>query len=248
VIYSPLDALQLARRQSDKQVVFFAVGFETTAPTTAMVVWQAKRLGLKNFSVLMAHVRVPPAIEAILAAPGNRVQGLLAAGHVCTIMGVEEYELLVRQYRVPIVITGFEPLDLLQGVWLCLKQLEEGRAVVENQYTRSVRSEGNLQARALLEKVFAPVDRHWRGLATLSRSGFALHKDYVEFDAEQRFCLPLNVVNQSSSCQAGRVLQGQLKPVECPAFGEQCTPEHPLGAPMVSSEGACAAYYRFGRR
>lgn len=248
VIYSPLDALQLARRQPDKQVVFFAVGFETTAPTTAMAVWQAQRLGVKNFSVLMAHVRVPPAIEAILSAPGNRVQGFLAAGHVCTIMGAEEYESLVRQYRVPLVITGFEPLDLLQGVWMCLKQLEEGRMAVENQYARSVRSEGNPQARALLGEVFVPVDRRWRGLTTLPRSGLALRGDYAEFDAEQRFRLPFSITDESSSCQAGRVLQGQLKPVECPAFGEQCTPEHPLGAPMVSSEGACAAYYRFGRR
>ena len=248
IMYSPLDALQLARRQPDKQIVFFAVGFETTAPTTAMTVWQAKRRGIKNFSVLMAHVRVPPAIAAILTAPGNRVQGFLAAGHVCTIMGAEEYELLVRQYQVPIVITGFEPLDLLQGVWMCLKQLEEGRAAVENQYTRSVRSDGNPQARALLDEVFTPVDRRWRGFTTLPRSGLALSGDYAEFDAERRFGLSLSVADESSPCQAGRVLQGQLKPMECPAFGGQCTPEHPLGAPMVSSEGACAAYYRFGRR
>jgi len=248
VIYSPLDALQLARRQPDKQVVFFAVGFETTAPTTAMTVWQAKRLGVRNFSVLVVHVRVPPAIEAILTAPDNRVQGFLAAGHVCTVMGAEEYESLVARYLVPIVMTEFEPLDLLQGVWLCLKQLEEGRAAVENQYTRSVRIEGNPQARTLLEEVFEPIDRRWRGLTTLPRSGFALRADFAEFDAEQRFRLPLNIVEESTPCQAGRVLQGQLKPIECPAFGRQCTPEHPLGAPMVSSEGACAAYYRFGRR
>ena len=246
VVYSPLDALQLARRQPHKEVVFFAVGFETTAPTTAMAVWQAQRQGIHNFSVLVAHVRVPPAIEAILASPENRVQGFLAAGHVCTIMGVEEYEPLARRYRVPIVVTGFEPLDLLQGIWLCLTQLEQGRAVVENQYARSVRPQGNTPARALLADVFTPVDRCWRGLMLMSKSGLALRDTYAEFDAERKFALSLTARETSSLCQAGRVLQGQLKPTECLAFGAQCTPEHPLGAPMVSSEGACAAYYRFG--
>lgn len=247
VVYSPLDALQLAQRHPEKQIVFFAVGFETTAPTTAMTVWQAKQKGLRNFSLLVAHVRVPPAIEAILAAPENRVQGFLAAGHVCTIMGIEEYEPLVRRYRVPIVVTGFEPLDVLQGVWLCLKQLEEGRAEVENQYARSVRPQGNVSARTLLSEVFTAVERSWRGLAPLPQSGLALQEAYAEFDAERRFHLSLTSRAESPLCQAGRVLQGHIKPPACPAFGALCTPEHPLGAPMVSSEGACAAYYRFGR-
>jgi hydrogenase expression/formation protein HypD len=228
-------------------VVFFAVGFETTAPTTAMAVWQAKQQDIHNFSVLVAHVRVPPAIEAILSSPENRVRGFLAAGHVCTIMGIEEYEPLARRYRVPIVVTGFEPLDLLQGIWLCLTQLEEGRAVVENQYARAVRSQGNIPARTLLSDVFTPVDRCWRGLMLMPKSGLALRDAYAGFDAERKFALQLTARETSSLCQAGRVLQGQLKPTECLAFGTQCTPEHPLGAPMVSSEGACAAYYRFGR-
>jgi hydrogenase expression/formation protein HypD len=247
VVYSPLDALRLARQQPHKQVVFFAVGFETTAPTTAMAVWQAKEQGVSNFSVLVAHVRVPPAIEVILASAENRVQGFLAAGHVCTIMGVEEYEGLVCRYRVPIVVTGFEPVDLLQGTWLCLKQLEEGRAQVENQYARSVQPQGNVPARRLLSQVFTVVDRSWRGLGLLSESGLALRAAYAAFDAEKRFGLRLPARQESTTCQAGRVLLGQLKPPQCPAFGTLCTPEHPLGAPMVSSEGACAAYYRCGR-
>jgi hydrogenase expression/formation protein HypD len=247
VVYSPLDALRLARAQPHKEVVFFAVGFETTAPTTAMAVWQAKQHDIHNFSLLVAHVRVPPALEAILSSPENQVQGLLAAGHVCTIMGTEEYEPLARRYRVPIVVTGFEPLDLLQGILLCLTQLEERRAVVENQYARSVRSEGNLSARTLLADVFTPVDRRWRGLTLMPNSGLALRDTYAGFDAERKFALRLTTRESASPCQAGRVLQGQIRPTECPAFGTQCTPEHPLGAPMVSSEGACAAYYRFGR-
>jgi hydrogenase expression/formation protein HypD len=247
VLYSPLDALELARRQPQKQVVFFAVGFETTAPTTALAVWQAKRQGLHNFSLLVAHVRVPPAMEAILSSAENRVQGFLAAGYVCTIMGTEEYEPLVRRYRVPIVITGFEPFDLLQGVWMCLKQLEAGRAEVENQYTRLVRPQGNVPARSLLSEVFTTVDRSWRGLALLPKSGLALQEAYAGFDAERKFELTLVSGEESPLCQAGRVLQGQLKPPQCAVFGTLCTPERPLGAPMVSSEGACAAYYRFGR-
>jgi len=247
VVYSPLDALQLARRQPHRQVVFFAVGFETTAPTTAMAVWQAKQQQIPNFSLLVAHVRVPPAMEALLSSPENRVQGFLAAGHVCTIMGVEEYEPLARRYRVPIVVTGFEPLDLLHGIWMCLKQLEEGRAEVENQYARSVRPHGNIPARALLAEVFTFVERSWRGLTSLPQSGLALREVYAKFDAEKRFNLRLTSQAESPLCQAGRILQGQLKPPECSAFGTLCTPEHPLGAPMVSSEGACAAYYRFGR-
>lgn len=248
VVYSPLDALQFARHHSNKQIVFFAVGFETTAPTTAMAVWQARQQQIDNFSVLTAHVRVPPAMEAILSSPDNRVQGFLAAGHVCTIMGSEEYEALVRRYHVPIVITGFEPLDLLQGIWLCMQQLETGRAGVENQYTRSVRSEGNPAARTLMSEVFTPVERRWRGLATLPHSGLALREPYAEFDAEKRFAVLAPSTNESTVCQAGQVLQGHLIPPSCPAFAVSCTPEHPLGAPMVSSEGACAAYFRFGRK
>jgi hydrogenase expression/formation protein HypD len=248
VVYSPLDALQLARRHPYKQVVFFAVGFETTAPTTAMTVWQARQQGVRNFSILAAHVRVPPAMEAILSSPDNRVQGFLAAGHVCTIMGMEEYEPLVRRYRVPIVVTGFEPLDLLQGIRLCVKQLETGRAEVENQYTRSVRPEGNPAARTLLAEVFTPVERRWRGLTTLPHSGLTLREPYAEFDAERKFGLQVTSGEETTLCQAGRVLQGHITPPACPVFGTLCTPEHPLGAPMVSSEGACAAYFRFGRK
>jgi hydrogenase expression/formation protein HypD len=248
VAYSPLDALQLARRYPHKEVVFFAVGFETTAPTTAMAVWQAKQQGVRNFSLLAAHVRVPPAMEAILSSPDNRVQGFLAAGHVCTVMGVEEYEPLAHRYHVPIVVTGFEPLDLLQGIWLCVKQLETGRAEVENQYTRSVRPEGNPAARTLMTEIFTPVERRWRGLTTLPHSGLALREPYAEFDAEQKFTVQLTTKDETTLCQAGRVLQGQIAPPACPAFGASCTPEHPLGAPMVSPEGACAAYFRFGRK
>jgi hydrogenase expression/formation protein HypD len=248
VVYSPLDALQLARKHSHKQVVFFAVGFETTAPTTAMAVWQAKQQGVRNFSILAAHVRVPPAIEAILSSPDNRVQGFLAAGHVCTVMGIDEYEALVRRYHVPIVVTGFEPLDLLQGISLCVQQLESGRAIVEIQYTRSVRSDGNPAARTLVAEVFTPVERRWRGMSTLPHSGLALRDAYSEFDAERRFAVQVPSTEEPAVCQAGRVLQGHIRPPACPAFGTQCTPEHPLGAPMVSSEGACAAYFRFGRQ
>ncbi len=247
VMYSPLDALRLARREPHKEIVFFAVGFETTVPTTAMAVWQAKQQGIHNFSLLVAHVRVPPAVEAILSSPENQVQGFLAAGHVCTIMGTDEYEPLARRYHVPIVVTGFEPLDLLQGIWMCLTQLEAGQAVVENQYTRAVQPQGNVPARQLVSAVFMPVDRCWRGLSLFPRSGLALRDTYAEFDAEQKFALRITPREVPSPCQAGRVLLGQLTPPACPAFGTQCTPEHPLGAPMVSSEGACAAYYRFGR-
>ncbi len=248
IVYSPLDALQFARKNSHKQVVFFAVGFETTAPTTAMAVWQAKQQRVSNFSILAAHVRVPPAIEAILSSPDNRVQGFLAAGHVCTVMGMEEYEALVQRYQVPIVVTGFEPLDLLQGICLCVQQLESGRAEVENQYTRSVRSDGNTAARTLMAEVFTPVARRWRGMAILPHSGLALSDTYADFDAEKRFPVQVPSTEEPAVCQAGRVLQGHLRPPACPAFGNQCTPEHPLGAPMVSSEGACAAYFRFGRK
>jgi hydrogenase expression/formation protein HypD len=247
IVYSPLDALAVARRQTEREVVFLAVGFETTAPTTAMVVHQAARLKTPNFSIISAHVRVPPAIAAILASPDNRVQSFLAAGHVCTVMGVEEYRPIVQKFRVPIVVTGFEPVDLVQGVAMCVRQLEEGRAELENQYARSVRTEGNLAARKLIEEVFVPVDRRWRGLDTLPNSGLALRERYAAFDAVRRFALVCSRAPEPSECRAGEVLRGLLKPPECPAFRKSCTPEHPLGAPMVSSEGACAAYLRSGR-
>jgi hydrogenase expression/formation protein HypD len=248
VVYSPLDALALALRRPDREVVFFAVGFETTAPTTAMAVHRAAELGVRNFSVVAAHVRVPPAIEAILSSPDNRVQGFLAAGHVCTIMGVEEYRPIIERYRVPIVVTGFEPLDLMQGIAMCIAQLEQGRAELENQYARSVKSAGNLAARRLMEEVFEPIDRRWRGLDVLPKSALALREPYAAFDAVARFGVSQVPAVEPAECRAGEVLRGLLKPPNCPAFGTRCTPEYPLGAPMVSSEGACAAYFRAGRR
>lgn len=247
VVYSPMDALALARKQPDRQVVFFAVGFETTAPANAMAVVQAARLGVKNFSVLISHVLVPPAIRAVLQSPLNRVQGFLAAGHVCTVMGTDEYRPIAQQYRVPIVVTGFEPLDILQGVAMCVRQLEEGRAEVENQYTRSVRPEGNRMAIAQIREVFEPVARKWRGIGEIPASGLALRRAYAEFDADQRFGVSAISADEPAECIAGEVLQGHRKPHDCPAFGLHCTPDHPLGAPMVSSEGACAAYYRYRR-
>jgi hydrogenase expression/formation protein HypD len=252
IVYSPLDALALARANPDREVVCFAVGFETTAPAYAMAAIQARRLGLTNFSLLAAHVLVPPAMEAILSAPGSLVQGFLAAGHVCTVMGYEEYEDLARHYRVPIVVTGFEPIDILEGIAMLVRQLEEGRAVVENQYTRSVRREGNVAAQAAVREVFEPTLRAWRGIGDIPHSGLRLTAAYAGFDAAVRFC---DAISQSGSvggedpdCQSGLVLQGLLKPPDCLAFGNRCTPEKPLGAPMVSSEGACAAYYRYRRR
>jgi hydrogenase expression/formation protein HypD len=247
IVYSPLDALKLAKENPDREVVFFAVGFETTAPANAMAVHQAFRQNIKNFSLLVSHVLVPPAIEAILSSPKNRVQGFLAAGHVCTVMGYTEYEPIAKKYKVPIVVTGFEPLDILQGVYMCVKQLEEGRHEVENQYTRSVRREGNTKAQELIREVFCVVPRKWRGIGEIPRSGLGLTEKYKEFDAELKFGLTDRSVEESSECLAGLVLQGVKKPHECPAFGTRCTPEHPLGAPMVSSEGACAAYYRYRR-
>ncbi|MBV8135161.1 MAG: hydrogenase formation protein HypD [Deltaproteobacteria bacterium] len=247
IVYSPLDALELAGLLTGREVVFLGVGFETTAPTTAMAVHQAATLKIPNFSIISAHVRVPPAIAAILASPDNRVQSFLAAGHVCTVMGVEEYRPIVDKFRVPIVVTGFEQVDLVQGVAMCVRQLEEGRAELENQYARSVRSEGNLAAKKLIEEVFVPVDRRWRGLDTLRNSGLALREPYAAFDALRRFGLVPSSAPERTECRAGEVLRGLLKPPECPAFGKSCTPEHPLGAPMVSSEGACAAYLRSGR-
>jgi hydrogenase expression/formation protein HypD len=247
VVYSPLDALRLARENPDRQVVFFAVGFETTAPANAMAVYQAKREGLHNFSILVSHVLVPPAMEAILSDPGNKVQGFLAAGHVCAVMGISEYVPLAKKYKVPIVVTGFEPLDVMQGILLCVRQLEEGRFEVENQYSRTAHDEGNLQARRIISEVFRVVDRKWRGLGEIPSSGLGLSKEYAEFDAETRFDVGGLTAEESLDCKSGEVLTGRIRPTACPAFETKCTPEHPLGAPMVSSEGACAAYYRYRR-
>jgi hydrogenase expression/formation protein HypD len=228
-------------------VVFFGVGFETTAPATAMAVFQAARKGLKNFSLLVSHVLVPPAMEAILGSPDCRVQAFLAAGHVCTVMGYEEYFPIAARYHVPIVVTGFEPLDILQGVLMCIEQLEHHRAEVENQYTRSVRREGNAPAQELIREVFRVVPRKWRGVGEIPKSGLGLTELYASFDAERKFGVAELRVDEPSECLSGLVLQGKLKPHECPAFGTRCTPEHPLGATMVSSEGDCAAYYRYRR-
>lgn len=247
MVYSPLDAVALARAHPDREVVFFAVGFETTAPANAMAVVHAAREGLRNFSLLVSHVLVPPAIEAILSSPVNRVQGFLAAGHVCAIMGYREYEPIARRYRVPIVVTGFEPLDILQGVYMCVRQLEEGRAEVENQYARAVRPAGNTRAQALVRDVFEVRPRKWRGVGEIPESGLGLRDGYRAFDAEDRFGVADRSVAEPAECRSGLVLQGLLKPHECPAFGTACTPERPLGATMVSSEGACAAYYRYRR-
>ena len=247
VVYSPLDALDLALKHPDKQVVFFAVGFETTAPANAMAVWRARQLGIGNFSVLVSHVTVPPAMEAILSAPDNRVQGFLAAGHVCTVMGWTEYEPIAERYRVPIVVTGFEPLDILEGILLAVRQLEEDRHEVENQYVRAVRRQGTVPARELVSRVFRLVDRKWRGIGEIPGSGLGLREEFADFDAEYRCGLEAMQVSEPVECRAGEVLKGRLKPVQCPAFGRACTPEHPLGAPMVSSEGACAAYYNYAR-
>lgn len=247
IVYSPLDAVKIARDNPDRQVVFFAVGFETTAPANAMAVHQARALKVKNFSILVSHVLVPPAIEAVLSSPECRVQAFLAAGHVCTVMGYTEYEPLAEKYKVPIVVTGFEPLDILQGIYMCVKQLEENRFEVENQYARSVRKEGNLPARNLVREVFCVVPRKWRGVGEIPESGLGLTKEYAEFDAERRFEVSGYTAEEPAECISGLVLQGIKKPHECPAFGTRCTPEHPFGATMVSNEGACAAYYRYRR-
>ena len=247
IVYSPLDALKLAIEHPDREVVFFAVGFETTAPANAMAVYQAKQAGVENFSLLVSHVLVPPAMRAILSSPRSRVQGFLAAGHVCTIMGYTEYEPIAKEYHVPIVVTGFEPLDILQGVYMCVKQLEEGRAEVENAYSRVVRMEGNTPAQEVIRQVFHVMRRKWRGIGEIPESGLGLSPDYSAYDAERKFGLIEYVAEEPSECMSGLVLQGAMKPRECPAFGTICTPEHPLGAPMVSSEGACAAYYRYRR-
>lgn len=247
IVYSPLDAVRFAETHPDREVVFFGVGFETTAPANALAIQFADRRQLANFSMLVAHVLVPPALEAILSAPDNRVRGILAAGHVCTVVGFEEYVPLARTYRVPVVVTGFEPVDILEGIYLCVRQLEEGRAEVENPYARSVRRAGNSMARALVQDVFAVVHRKWRGIGEIPNSGLGLRERYKRFDAEGRFELTVGETEEHTECISGQVLRGVKKPKECPVFGTACTPEQPLGAPMVSSEGACAAYYRYRR-
>ncbi len=244
-VYSPLDAVDIAATQPQRQVVFFAVGFETTAPANALAVLEAERRGLHNFSLLTAQVRVPPAIEALLAAPDNRVQGFLAAGHVCAVMGTGEYAPLAARFGVPMVVTGFEPVDILQGLLACVEQLETGRAEVEIQYRRAVRPDGNPAARAALARVFEPVDQVWRGLGRLPASGLALRPGYAHFDARRRFGLDAPQDAPGGECIAGDILSGRRSPPDCPAFGRRCRPETPLGAPMVSSEGACAAYYHY---
>ena len=247
MVYSPLDAVRLAQANPDREVVFFAVGFETTAPANAMAVREAQRLGLDNFSILSSHVLVPPAMEAILGAPDNQVQGFLAAGHVCAVMGYWEYGPIADKYETPVVVTGFEPLDLLQGTYMAVKALEEGRFGVENQYTRAVTHDGNRPAQQLLTEVFQTVDRPWRGIGVIPMSGFDLRPEFAEFDAVQRFDVEAIAPPENEICIAGEIMRGMKKPHDCPAFGTQCTPEHPLGAPMVSSEGACAAYFQYGR-
>jgi len=245
MVYSPLDALTIAESNPDKQVVFFAVGFETTAPANAMAVYQAKQRQMSNFSILVSHVLVPPAIESILSTPDSRVNAFLAAGHVCAVVGYDDYEPLAQKYHVPFVVTGFEPLDIVQGVYMCVKQLEEGREEVENQYTRAVQRNGNQHAIQLVRAVFEVTPRKWRGIGEIPYSGLGLRAAYCDFDAETRFDVDKIQTQESPDCLSGQILQGQLKPNQCPAFGSRCTPEHPLGATMVSSEGACAAYYRY---
>ena len=247
VVYSPLDAVELAIKNPEKQVVFFGVGFETTAPANAMSVNVAKRRGLKNYSLLVSHVLVPPAIEAIMQSPGNQVQAFLLAGHVCSVMGYWEYPPLAEKYGVPLVVTGFEPLDLLEGIRRAVAQLEAGRHEVENAYPRVVTREGNRAAQQLLAEVFEVTDRAWRGIGVIPRSGWRLSAAYREFDAEERFKIAEIHTHESPLCRSGDVLRGAIKPAECAAFGKECTPRHPLGATMVSSEGACAAYYNYGR-
>jgi hydrogenase expression/formation protein HypD len=248
IVYSPLDAVALARAHPGREVVFFAVGFETTAPANALAVLQAHREGLRNFSILVSHVLVPPAMRAILGAPDNRVQGFLAAGHVCAVMGTAEYGPIAATYGIPIVVTGFEPVDILEGLLRCIRQLEAGESRVENAYARAVRDEGNPAARGLVESVFTVVDRSWRGLGPIPSSGLGLRPEYSGYDAPLRFSLPAAVMSHPGECISGEIMRGVKKPFQCPAFGTRCTPEHPLGAPMVSTEGACAAYHRYRHR
>lgn len=246
MVYSPLDAVRVAQHNPGREVVFFAVGFETTAPVNALAVYQAHQQGISNFSILSSHVLVPPAMEAILSAPQCRINGFLAAGHVCTVTGVADYIPIAQRYHVPIVVTGFEPVDLLQGILLCVRQLESGRAEVENPYARAVRYDGNTAARKLLETVFEIAPRTWRGLGPIPSSGLELRGSFQAFDAARRFDVAAHHVDEPAECISGLILQGLKKPFECPVFGTRCTPQRPLGAPMVSSEGACAAYYRYG--
>jgi hydrogenase expression/formation protein HypD len=247
IVYSPLDCLRIAEQNPDRTVVFFAVGFETTAPASALAIQQAKRRNIKNFAALVSHVLVPPAMTAILSSPTNRVQGFLGAGHVCTIMGCDEYVSLAERFRVPVVVTGFEPVDLLDGIYRCVQMLEQGEVGVQNQYARAARNDGNPLARRLLEEVFEVEDRKWRGIGTIPLSGYRLSSAYADFDAQQRLAVPALPVAESDACISGLILQGLKKPHQCPAFGTICVPENPLGATMVSSEGACAAYYHYGR-
>ncbi len=247
IVYSPLDALKIARENPDRQVVFFGIGFETTAPANAMAVFQARQQGIDNFSMLVSHVLVPPAIEAIMSSPTNRVQAFLAAGHVCSVMGYEEYVPLAEKYKVPIVVTGFEPLDVLEGIRRVVLQLENGRYEVENAYPRAVQLQGNVPAKKMLADVFTVSDRNWRGIGPIPNSGWELSDAYRDFDAAIRFDVANIDAQESPLCHSGEVLQGMIKPNECPAFGKECTPRTPLGATMVSSEGACAAYYQYGR-
>ena len=245
ILYSPLEAVKLAKENPNKEVVFFAVGFETTAPANALSVLHAQREGLTNYSILTSHVLVPPAIEAIVQDQTNIVQGFLAAGHVCTIMGIHQYFPLVEENKLPIVITGFEPVDILQGIVMLVKQLESGAHKLENQYGRFVSDEGNVEAQKILQNVFTIVDREWRGIGTIPLSGYELNEAYAAFDANKKFDITIDKVEESKECIAGEILRGVKKPMQCPQFGKGCTPLKPLGAPMVSSEGACAAYYHF---
>ena len=247
VVYSPLDCIKIARANPEKQVVFFAIGFETTAPANAMLAWQAKAEKLANLSLLVSHVLVPPAMEAILSSPQNRVQGFLGPGHVCTVVGYDEYEPLAERFKVPIVVTGFEPLDILEGVLMVVKQLEQGRAEVENQYSRVLGREGNASAQRVIDRVFTVSHRKWRGVGTIPHSGYELSEEFRELDATRRFSVEAIDTAEPAICIAGQILQGIKKPHDCPAFGTLCTPQHPLGATMVSAEGACAAYYAYGR-
>jgi hydrogenase expression/formation protein HypD len=247
IVYSPMEALKIARANPDRRVVFFGVGFETTAPANAMAVWQARREGLKNFSMIVAHVLVPPAMRLIMGSPTNRVQGFIGPGHVCTVMGFEQYDDLAKEFKIPIVVGGFEPLDLLEAIGMLVDQLEEGRAEVENQYSRSVNYEGNLPAQAILKEVFKVSNRKWRGIGSIAESGFRLREEYELYDAEKVFGLENLNAEEPKECLSALVLQGLKKPVDCPAFGTRCTPMKPLGAPMVSTEGACAAYYQYRR-
>jgi len=248
ILYSPLEAVQLAQQNLEKEVVFFAVGFETTAPANALSVIQADKLGVNNYSILASHVLVPPAMEALLSDPDNTIDGFLAAGHVCTIMGMEEYYPIAEKYKTPIVVTGFEPLDLLQGILMTVMQLEKGEYKVENQYARSVQREGNRLAKDSIGKVFTISDRQWRGIGSIPQSGYEVNERYKKYNARLKFDLNIPLAEENKACISGDIMKGLKKPVQCPNFGTLCKPEHPLGAPMVSSEGACAAYYHYSNK